>query len=339
MLMQIIKCIHYDSACYVNKGGADSAAHKGKTIDGDHIYPNIWNGIKLYGIWDQEQHINKLVQPSISDENYNELIKTIGENKINTHLNTPNAKISYHYVIGKDVEYKTIATQILPNNIVSWEYNNVLQKTNYINQASICVLCGTDFISVYEYIKELCAALCKNNLWDAQDVVFADDIILSWMNKYNITEEIFFKELSSLIKNINPKVNDIVHYDYDKYYTSAYTDERLDYAKPSDLCISKIYNTSTHKYKVYIKDINKIAYVDGGHFSTTDCERKIEVGKNYRLLNKNVAKNPNPSEGDFREIKSSKVRLLKILNNKTPYKYLVSGIDGNGYVKIDDIKI
>ena len=142
-------CMLYDNKCY-------------KTT-----YKMIVRGVLWHSTGANNPQISRYVQPSISDPNYQELIKLLGKHPYNNHWNLSTQKLGVNAFIGKLADKTTVTTvQALP-----WDYAPVgagggrygTCNDGWI-QFEICEDALTNrayFDAVYKEACELTAYLCK----------------------------------------------------------------------------------------------------------------------------------------------------------------------------------
>lgn len=169
----IIQCIMTNSSCYKNNK-RDSL----KRI----------NGIVISFTRRSSHKINRFVQPSLNDANYNNIKKIIGNDRVVQDLNSRDYSEGYHIWIGEDIKNNVISVQTLPFNRISWIGN----KDDSRNRTSLSIEVLDSYSATIFYYKkayqELCetlAFLCKEFKFEPifNKNLFIKDNLPKWVSK------------------------------------------------------------------------------------------------------------------------------------------------------------
>lgn len=201
----MIECILYDNDCM--------------TVEKRSMNPV---GIVIHSTGANNKSIKRYVQPSISDSNYNNLMKIIGANKYGNHWNRGGVYKSSHYFIGELNDGTVEICKTLPHNVSAWgvgkgsygSYN--YDPTGHI-QIEVCEDNLSDvnyFNECYNKIIMLCAEICINEHLNPTKIVsHRESYIIGygsnhrdidhWLNKFGVTMDELRKDVADYIDNIN----------------------------------------------------------------------------------------------------------------------------------------
>ncbi len=141
-------------------------------------------GVVIHSTKQNGAYLRKYIQPSKSDEDYDEIMAQLGKNRKHNDWNHICTFHNFHYWIGKNKEGKVITVQTFPLTIQTW-------PDNYIH---ICVC--EDNLKDRKYLEqclnnliELCSDIAVRYLTNTKDILDYSELsdhpdISYWLKKY-----------------------------------------------------------------------------------------------------------------------------------------------------------
>lgn len=165
--MNLLKCILKENECY-------------KT--GDHLAPV---GMMLHSTGADNPMLKRYVEPEPNYENYEELMRLLGDNRYDNDWNHTTRLVCVHGFVGKLADGSVASVQTLPWDMRGWHAGRGYKGT--ANDTHIGIeICedGLDdpvyFAAVYKEAVELAAMLCRVFKWNP----LADGVILCHSEGY-----------------------------------------------------------------------------------------------------------------------------------------------------------
>lgn len=254
--MNIIKCIHTCSTCYISSEKAAPV------------------GIVVHSTGVNQTSLARYVQPSANDANYDELIALLGKNRYGNHWNR-NVTKAVHYMIGKLADGSVGIAQMLPEDICAWGVGSGKKGSyNYNPTAHIQFEVCEDGLTNETYFKEcynaavsLCADICRRWGWEADVIVSHKEAykkgyasnhadIDHWLKKFGMTMDDFRKDVDALLHPAKvPAVGDIIEFTGTKHYSNA---NKLTgkACKPGKAKIMQIYRLGKSRHPYLVKAVS-----------------------------------------------------------------------------------
>lgn len=265
--MNLIQCIHYDSGNYIWASGE---------VENKMNVPTQATpvGIVLHSTGDSAKDLKRYVQPSKSDQNYQELINLIGKNVYNNSWNRATSKKGVHYMIGKLKDGSIATAQMLPDNFACWGCGSGKNGSyNYdpTQHIQIELEQGNDalFDVVYKEAVALCADICARYGWTENNICSHNEARIAgfasshtdpdtWFKKHNTTMNQFRADVKAYMEKKDdepyaPAVGEVIRFVGTKQWTNANAaDAKAKKASPCAASVKKIYKLGKSKHPYYI---------------------------------------------------------------------------------------
>lgn len=285
--MEIIKCIHYDSACYKQANPINPV------------------GIVVHSTGVNATYLRRFVQPSESDPNYNKIIKKLGKNKNGNSWNR-NVDKSTHYMVGKFADDTIGVVQMLPEDIACWGVGRGSKGSyNYEPTAHIQFEVCEDDLKNEQYYKQcynmavsLCADICRRYGWESDVIVSHHECykagygsnhadIDHWLKKYKMTMTDFRNDVHELLHGADKqeaKEGDIVNFVGKTHYSNANSASPKT-CKSGEASITRIMPNTKHPYCLVRTAGSKSNVYGWVNRSDFELKSEIKVGDKVKIKN------------------------------------------------------
>lgn len=122
-------------------------------------------GIIIHSSGRNNPYLRHFVQPSKNDENYEDIISQLGENKRHDDWNHIHTAYNFHYWIGKDNFDNVVSIQTFPLDVKTWKdsYIHICICEDNLDNPTYLTNCISKLI-------KLCKSLCDQYNWNEDDI-------------------------------------------------------------------------------------------------------------------------------------------------------------------------
>lgn len=350
--MNVVECLLYDSGNYRWCSGIVENKSQYKT-QSDPV------GIVLHSTGDGgTTMLKRYVQPSLTDPNYDNLIKLLGKNTSGNSWNRPVSKKCVHYMIGQLADHSIATAQLLPEDFACWGIGSGSKGSyNYYPTQHIQIEMqdgnNDKFDTVYQEAVDLCVNICKRYNWDENIIVshkeahklgygsnHADCDL--WFSKHGKTMNDLRNDVKARLIEHDYKVKDIVDFIGDKQWTNANKADNLyKSATQGRAQITKIYSGTRHPYLVKAtagSKSNVYGYVNADEIQPIE-EYNPKVGEKVNFVGSKQWSNANRANLLSKKAVPCVAIVKQIYQPQTAkHPYLLSGSGVNGWVNKEDIE-